>query len=214
MSRIFISSQANAILPEYLRERGHSVSFVKARAGMNRAIASHPDIYMCCLGDTVFHGDPSLLLPSYPGDSIYNGCSTGHFFIHNLNHTAPDLLSAVEKAGQTVIHVSQGYSKCNCVVVDEKSIITADKGIERAAAAAGLDVLPITKAQVLIEGYQYGFLGGASGRVGDEIIFNGDLSQHSDYAAIREFIENRGLRVVFFRDYPLTDIGSIIEERS
>ncbi|MFR2966829.1 MAG: DUF6873 family GME fold protein [Anaerovoracaceae bacterium] len=65
-------------------------------------------------------------------------------------------------------------------------------------------------AQVI--GYKYGFLGGASGRIGDEIVFNGDLAAHSDYEEIKSFIQERGLRLVYFRQYPLTDIGSIIEE--
>ena len=45
------------------------------------------------------------------------------------------------------------------------------------------------------------------------MIFNGDITRHSDYARIRDFIESRGLDIVFFKEYRLTDIGSIIEEK-
>ncbi len=61
-----------------------------------------------------------------------------------------------------------------------------------------------------LPGYDTGFIGGTSGRVGDEIIFNGDLSAHPDCQAIRQFIEERGLKVRYFSGYPLRDIGSII----
>ena len=75
-----------------------------------------------------------------------------------------------------------------------------------------LGVLPVSQGHVKLDGFEYGFLGGASGRVGDEIVFNGDLSAHPDYEAIREFIESRGLAVRFFPEYPLTDIGSILTD--
>ena len=45
-----------------------------------------------------------------------------------------------------------------------------------------------------------------------EIVFNGDLSAHPDFNVISAFIESRGLSCVYFKDYPLTDIGSIIVE--
>lgn len=51
------------------------------------------------------------------------------------------------------------------------------------------------ESQVILEGQPYGFLGGASGKVGNTIIFNGDITRHSDYEAIREFIESRGLDI-------------------
>ncbi len=214
MSKIYVSKNANKILKDYLKNQGHIVEEIKAKASIDEAIQCHPDIYICHLGRKIFHGDPSILKQDYPDHAIYNGCSTGKYFIHNNKITAPSLSMAVKEEGLINIHVAQGYSKCNCVVVDEESIITSDKGIARATINAGLDVLLVDAGQILLEGYPYGFLGGASGKVGNSVIFNGDLSQHSNYKQIKEFIESRGLEVIYFSQYPLTDIGSIIEEKN
>lgn len=212
MSKIYISKLANPALQEYLEDKGHTVKKISAKSCVDAPIACHPDIYMCQLGGKIFRGNPELLLPDYPGNAIYNGCSTGKYFIHNLKITSPDLMFSVELSQHIKIHVAQGYAKCNCVVVDEISIITSDKGIEKAAGKAGMNVLLIKPAQVVLDGYKYGFLGGASGRIGNTIIFNGNITAHSDYYAIKEFIEHRGLEIIYFEHYPLTDIGSIIEE--
>lgn len=213
MSVVYISSKANEILKKYLRDTGHKLKEVKGISRMDPAIATHPDVYMCALRDSVYHGETFLLNPNYPFHAIFNGCSTGKYFIHNLEYTAPGLLEAVRKEGQIELNVKQGYAKCNCVVVDEDSIITADRGIWKVTASAGMNVLLIERSQVILEGYPYGFIGGASGRVGNRIIFNGDVTRHSDYAAIQCFIEERGLEMVYFKEYRLTDIGSIIEEK-
>ena len=191
---------------------GFEIELVFPMTEIDGAIACHPDIYMCHLGQSLFAGDQSKLAYDYPGHAIYNGCSTGKYFIHNLKITDSSLLEEVESQGQIPVHVAQGYAKCSCIVVDENSIITADMGIAKAATSAGLDVLVIKPGQVALDGYPYGFIGGASGKLGNTIIFNGDLSAHSDYLAIKDFIESRGLEIKYFEEYPLTDIGSIIEE--
>lgn len=213
MSNVYVSCQADQALKKYLKEAGHRVCEVRSTVKMDPPISTHPDIYMCALRDGLYHGERFLLHPDYPGHAIFNGCSTGKYFIHNLKYTAPDLLKAVRREGQIQVHVAQGYAKCSCVVVDEDSIITADRGIWKEAVKAGMDVLLIERSQVILQGYPYGFLGGASGKVGSTIIFNGDVTRHSDYARIRDFIESRGLEIVYFKDYRLTDIGSIIEEK-
>ena len=197
----------------------------------------HPDLLLCKLGVSdaapLFRGDQARLSPAYPGDVLYNACCTGRYFIHNLKYTAPELLAAAgiaisgtasgpQTAGSNAqsqtkhtgsmipVQVPQGYAKCSIVCVDETSIITYDAGITKACLAAGLEVLQISPGHVRLPGYPTGFLGGASGRVGREILFNGDLSVHPDFAAIRDFIESRGLSCVHFPDYPLTDVGSIL----
>ena len=48
--------------------------------------------------------------------------------------------------------------------------------------------------------------------MGNTIIFNGDITRHSDFARIKDFIAERGKEMVWFSEYRLTDIGSVIEE--
>lgn len=188
----------------------------------------------------VYHGDINKLGFKYPENIRYNAAVCGRFFLHNLRYTDSDLLAAArlyisEKYADSdfdtgesseyteimkEIYVPQGYTKCNIVVVSDDRIITSDAGIERYVKKAlkenglkenKLRVLLVEPGQVELKGFNYGFLGGASGRVGDEIVFNGDITVHSDYGKIKEFIEEAGLGIKYF-DYPLTDIGSIIAE--
>ncbi len=222
MKKIHLSPLAGMPLIEYLKQKGFEICFTQALASVAEPVAHHPDLLLCKLGiddkAPVFHGDVSRLGPAYPADIPYNACCTGRYFIHNLKYTAPELLAASKQAAQhrkkplLRVSVPQGYTKCNIVCVDEESIITSDAGIEKACSSAGMSVLKIRPGQVLLPGYAYGFLGGTSGRIGDKIVFNGDLSAHPDFNVISAFIESRGLSCVYFKDYPLTDIGSIIVE--
>lgn len=203
---------------EYLKSRGFLLSVVgdDLKPAENTAfpVSCHPDIMYCHLDNgKVFHGNPAQLGPLYPADCIYNACSTGKFFIHNLKITDPSLLALAEDSGLIKIHVSQGYTRCSALPVDENSIITYDQGIARACREQnGPDVLLVHPRHVQLPGYNCGFIGGTGGRVGNEIVFNGDLSAHPDFEAIKDFIQERGLGLIFFKDEPLTDIGSVIEE--
>ena len=178
-------------------------------------ISNHPDIFLCKMGITddapVFAAKEKELGNKYPKDIAFNAACTGKYFIHNLDHTNPKLLQAAKMLGMELIHVRQGYAKCSIVIVNEQSIITYDAGIVKACKAyPQLQVLQVSPGHVLLPGYDTGFIGGASGRIGDEVIFNGNLSAHPDFVHIRQFIEERGLRCTWFPDYPLTDIGSIL----
>ncbi len=169
----------------------------------------------------------------YPDDSKYNAACTGKYLIHRLDITAPEIREYADRHGMVAIDVPQGYAKCSTVIVSEDAIITYDRGIARACekAAANLDVLLIEPGHVDLpgmpskepvsmtcdrsvtenmKGKDQGFLGGASGRVYDEIIFNGDLSRHPDFLSVKGFIEDRGLKCVWVPGKPLVDIGSIV----
>ncbi|MCI9597339.1 MAG: hypothetical protein HFE75_08600 [Firmicutes bacterium] len=211
MSMIYVSETADSLLLEYLTEQGHQVRIIKATDVTYPPVSTHPDIYMCGLGPSrpVFFGCLEKLGPAYPENIRYNAVCTGKYFIHNLKRSDPELLE--QAAAMEAIHVSQGYTKCNVVIVDENSIITSDMGIYKACRGK-LDALLVQPGHVKLRRFPYGFLGGASGRVGDAVVFNGDLSRHPDFAAISSFIKVRNLELVYFRQYPLEDIGSIIED--
>ena len=238
--KTYISKSANTILKEYFEKDlgasdarpkegcdarskegcdaysekglGKGLILVGPILNVDPAINCHPDIIYCKLkDDEVFVGDENYLSAKYPGDIRYNACSTGKYFIHNLKYTDEALLNRAKELGLKLIDVKQGYAKCSIVVVDEDSIITYDEGIVHECENVGLSVLQISPGNVRLDGYSTGFIGGTSGKVGNEIIFNGDLSLHPDFDRIKTFIEERGLILKYFPEYELTDIGSIIE---
>ena len=184
---------------------------------MSSLVDNHPDVLLCKLGakpeSPIYEGVSDKLSPAYPNDCRYNATCTGKFFIHKLDITDSELLSAAKtNCGDELqlINVRQGYTKCSTVIVDEDSIITYDKGIAKPCEAVGMSVLLVEPGFVKLRDADTGFIGGASGRVDDEIVFNGNLSAHPNFREITTFIEDRGLDCKWFDSYELEDIGSII----
>lgn len=204
-------------------------------------IAAHPDIYMCQLGlwseAGLFIGDPEKLHCGYPNDIIYNAVCTRDYVLHLLEKTDPDLMDAIVTWRRNlaahqqhsrdsslhnetkVIGVRQGYTRCMCLPVDNSSFIVSDEALSKPLESQGADVLLIEKGHILLEGFDYGFIGGTAGNIyvrsddgSDQkaIIFNGDLSVHPDFKAITSFIKSRNILPIWFDDYALEDIGSII----
>ncbi len=215
MNKLYISKDANIRLKEYLTEQGYTLEFIASEGVVDKGISNHPDIFLCKMGvernSPIFFAGDHDLGRDYPQDVAFNAACTGRYFIHNLAATNEKLLLAAKEMGMTLIDVRQGYTKCSVVIVDETSIITYDEGIIKACSRyPELDVLRIAPGFVRLDGYDTGFLGGASGRVGKEIIFHGDLFGHPDFGAIVDFIEKRGLNCKWFSQFKLTDIGSIL----
>jgi hypothetical protein len=71
--------------------------------------------------------------------------------------------------------------------------------------------LKVQGGGVLLPGFDTGFIGGCSGRVGNELIFNGNLEKHPDFERIRNFVTSKNVKLKYFTDYELCDIGSILE---
>lgn len=217
MSTIYLSNNANKILQNHLESQGHNLVMIQDTGLVYPEVATHPDIYMCKLGAdpeaSVFHEEGQLCLGyKYPENVKYNAVCIGNYFIHNLNDTAPALLNKIQQSGYKTIHVKQGYTKCNMVVINNHAAITSDEGIYKYVNNY-INVLLIKPGYVRLGNFPYGFLGGGSGRVGNEIIFNGNLKSHPDYRKISDFIALQNLKIKYFEEYPLEDIGSIIEWR-
>ena len=215
--KIYISENSNSKIREYLTHKGFNLRLIAANEITYLAVCTHADILFCRMGAgqtaEIFEGDPCELGFNYPHNVKFNAVCLDRYFIHNLKYTSPALLERARSMGLELVNVKQGYTKCNTVVVDGSSIITADEGILRVVKNySDIDALQIRQGFVELRGFEYGFLGGASGRVRDEIVFNGDLSAHPNFEEIRDFIEIRGLSVKYFPEYRLEDIGSIIAE--
>ncbi|MEE1218916.1 MAG: hypothetical protein U0L20_03225 [Ruminococcus sp.] len=112
-----------------------------------------------------------------------------------------------------VVNINQGYSRCSTLVINDYAVITADLSIAKAMKNYGVDVLVISSGNIVLEGYDYGFIGGASGKLNDEsVIFFGNIKKHPDYTAIKAFLyKHKSDMIIACEDMPLTDIGGIVK---
>lgn len=191
-------------------------------------ISGHPDMQMFLHDKNLFvHPDIDLLFlkkiekyvniiqcssrlaKSYPEDIPYNIACAGKTAIHRKDSTDLTIRDYFLKNEIEIINTNQGYSKCSTLIVDDYSIITADKSIQMAADSAGIESLLITEGYINLPGYNYGFIGGASGRYLDTIYLTGTIDHHPDFKKIVQFIETRGLQLNILSDQRIFDSGSI-----
>ncbi len=116
------------------------------------------------------------------------------------------------KKNREIVLVNQGYTKCSTIVVNNNCFITEDIGIYNKLNAIGAKCLLIEKGYVKLDGYDYGFIGGASTILNSEtLLFFGDITQHPQYNNIITFCKYNNIEVDYIKDMPLTDIGGIVE---
>ncbi len=151
----------------------------------------------------------SVLRRDYPKDIAYNVLNTVVGAFARFDSTDKQIIDLLDQMKIRKISVRQGYARCASVTFGD-ALISADYAIVKAGKEAGLDPLFITLGSVSLPGYDYGFLGGASGILGgDTVAFFGDLSTHPDGEKIRDFIIKKGFFVKEVAGQPLLDIGTI-----
>jgi hypothetical protein len=157
---------------------------------------------------------PGLSEPSavYPGDIPYNTVLIGEYAILNVRHTDPVVIEWLEKTGKKLIHVNQGYSKCSVAIVNREAAITSDRGISKALNAVKLDVLLIEPCtDILLPGYNFGFIGGACGLISEsDLVFSGNFHRLRQAEVICEFLRKHGIKAVSLGDGSVVDTGGFI----
>lgn len=142
----------------------------------------------------------------YPGDAVLNASLFDKKLVCGKQSEI-----AFEKYVDELIRVRQGYSKCSICVVDDHSFITDDESVFKTCTDYGFDVLFVRKGSVVLEGFDYGFIGGCCGKIAkDTIAFFGDLSTHVDCKQIESFLAERGVYPLSLAKGNLIDIGSIL----
>jgi len=148
---------------------------------------------------------------TYPGDCAYNVAKVGKKVIGNLTYTDVVIKKLYTKLGFEFINVKQGYTKCNLCIVDENSAITEDEGLYKILNENRIDVLKIPKGEVLLKNFDNGFIGGASGFVGQKkLAFYGDISKCSYFKSIENFVTSRQVDIICLSQTKLKDFGSIL----
>lgn len=182
-------------------------------------VSYHPDMSLCCIddvfvccpesydyykefiGDKLIPGKTSLNC-NYPEDIAYNVLVYKDYAFGRTEYIDEVLKEELRRKNITLIDVNQGYTKCSCAVCDE-GVITADEGIYQKLQEKGINALKIAPGFVELAGYDYGFIGGVSGKIEGVLTFFGDVSKHADFEKIKSFC-----KINFIYDFPLTDVGT------
>lgn len=143
----------------------------------------------------------------YPEDSNLCACVAGNSLIHNLHYTDPAILDIFQ--GEK-IHVGQSYARCSCCVVDADCLISADSGIEHAVYKHNIELLKIKAGGIVLDGFDYGFIGGASIVLDDAVLFTGMISDEHDRCCVEAFVRNRGKQPIYLSHGRVFDIGGAI----
>ncbi len=186
-------------------------------AGGNRLIAA-PYLKGSAFSHALESDGAELFFPSfvqkprYPFDAQLNLCLLGSKSICSPETVPPEVVDFLtNNASRQMIRCRQGYARCVSCLPDEGSIITADRGVAKAAERAGMAVLLITEGGILLDGYACGFLGGASFKISaDKMAFTGRLDGHPDHGRILDFLSARSIEAIFLTEDPVFDIGTAI----
>ena len=217
---LYIGSQVSEAQKDTLQKLRIPFTILANTPSLPMPLAAHPDMQAIGLLGKVFSaGETAAQLgctdtgeafgKKYPHDVLFNGFALGNRLFCNTAAFSRTVQAFAKENGMEIIHVRQGYAKCSTLVLHDKQIITADRGIA-AAVAPYADVLCIRKGDVALPPYDYGFIGGASFVLGQSVCFFGDLDTHADAAQIKTCIENNGYKAVSLSDEPLCDCGGAI----
>lgn len=144
----------------------------------------------------------------YPRDVIFNAAAVGDRLICKRDAISEKISELYSE--EKIINVKQGYTKCSVCIVSDNAIITADRSIAKVAEKNGIDVLLVSPGGVRLDGYDCGFIGGASGMDNETVYFCGNIDLHPDGDKIKEFCQKHGKEAVSLSDELLYDYGTLM----
>ncbi|MDZ7742693.1 MAG: hypothetical protein U5Q03_13320 [Bacteroidota bacterium] len=141
----------------------------------------------------------------YPGTAFYNAVFVDNFLIHNFRYTDSRITQLAADA--ELIHVNQGYTRCNILPLGNKKFITSDQGIHKTLLRYNMDVLYVNPDEILLPGQKHGFIGGCCGIWKHKLFIIGNLNHFSEGNKIRKYVSETGLDILELYDGPLFDGG-------
>lgn len=199
-----VSSPYCKSLPEYIRY--HPDMNCRHLGGNRFAVFKDAENLapLLSLGAELIFVDPPSK-PSYPHDAALNYLPFGNKLI--CNPETADKSTVALMPDLKKIAVKQGYCACSITVLDENTIICGDEGICRQAVKHNINVLRADNSKILLNGYNNGFIGGASGLISpDTVCFTGDTSE----VVCNDEIKVLGFKTVVLNSSRITDVGGIV----
>jgi len=226
---VVIGEKYKKVLKNGLFERNVDVIWLKNNCFVDERLNGHADLSLVHIGNNRFFAQRDMFVnlltnielietdvpesTEYPNDAALNVCIFGNRAILNPKTANKQLIKLY--SGR-IIKCNQGYTKCSACAVNENAVITDDKGIAEACAENGIDTLTVSKGFVELEGFEYGFIGGAAFKLSAcELAFTGQIENEKEKQRIESFLNKHGVRAVYLTERKIFDIGSaipIIEE--
>lgn len=229
MSKILIGEKYLSRLDKPLKAAGFTPIPVPDNPYVDKRLSGHVDLSVCKVNEKTLIVSQYLLeyayfvneltnvvkliaahnkqMPNYPHDANLCSCICGDHLIHHSKCIDPEI---VKYARKHLIDVRQGYSNCMVCAVSNNAIITSDRGIADAAGKAGIGVLQISPGHIELEGFNTGFIGGASFSHEGSVYFTGTLTEHPDRDKISRFIAAHGSSAIYLTAAPIFDIGGAV----
>lgn len=217
-----------------LIKEGFFLLKLPADPSLGEAVASHPDTVLFHSGNEIIttedycdvaayifsdirHYRPDVRIgftsdvrsDRYPDDAILNALVIGERIFCKSDSISEAIKDHAARNRLEIVHTKQGYPACS-VLHFGNSAITADRGLGELLKKNGIKVTLISQGGISLPPYDYGFIGGASGVVGEKVYFFGDLNTHPDGRIIRKTIEEEGFTAVSLCDGMLRDLGGFI----
>lgn len=228
--KVIIDNRMRQIEKQKLQNMGYEIIEIQTSPNVYTEISSHVDIFACKIENEIIveptqninnisnkiYGKDKVL-SQYPFDIKYNVCIIGNKAIHNLKYTDEILKKELFNKGFELINTTQGYTNCSIAVIDDRSAIVTDKGLNKILQKNGIDTLYLSNELdiKLLNGKQYsnkrGFIGSCISRINNKIIVFGELKKIDPENKIREFIKKRNLEIIEFCGLDVIDYGGLIE---
>ncbi len=226
-SYVVMSDDKPEIIVELLNNYHVSIITPKPLDHISGAEKYHADMCLCHLGGNKFLADSGntdmIHLMSGLGAEInrcegisaempkLNVCFLDDKVICNVKKTDSAIIEYCNRNYIKLLHTKQSYAKCSTAIVSKNAVITSDSSIYKVCRENDIDVLKISHGHIMLEGYDYGFIGGTCGLLNkNTIVFSGNISLHKDYENIKAFAANYGVDIVSLGNEPLYDIGGIL----
>ena len=224
VKRVIIGEKYN-FLEEALSKLGTECCFSSSNSSLDLPLSSHSDMSVLHFGGDSFAlasgvdiigleenyqkiYNPTLSL-GYPYDIFLNVALIDNLAVVGKKNPSKELKEILSKRGYKLIFVNQGYCKCSCAIVNQNAIITDDFSIYEALKSY-IDVLLIKKGDIILQGYNYGFIGGACGLIGKNLMaFSGNIKNHTNFSEISSFLRSHNCDYVCLGE-ELIDIGGIL----
>lgn len=145
----------------------------------------------------------------YPNDIALNVLVVGKYIFCKTSNTAKEILEYAKRNGYKIVNVNQGYSACSCLTLNDSTVITGDKGMQNVLEDNNISVVYFDNSQIVLNGYNCGFIGGAGEVKNNKIYFFGPKTALEDNLEIKSIISRENFEIISILSDRVYDFGGL-----